>query len=237
MKSRTGAPPTVLPPPSLLPPTERRRTGRVVKLALAVAVEATARAGAEPSRLRGVFSSSTGDGQNCHDICEALAEPVREISPTRFSNSVHNAAAGYWSIATGAMQPSTVLCAFDGSFGAGLLEALAQATVDEERILLVAYDTDYPEPMRTKRPLPDAFGIAIVLTPRPESGALARIEARLSDEPAERLADRELEEMRSTIPAARAIPLLRHIARGGRASTVVEYLDGLSVSVDVEPCA
>ena len=31
---------TVLPPPAILPPAERRRTGRVVKLALAVALEA-----------------------------------------------------------------------------------------------------------------------------------------------------------------------------------------------------
>ncbi len=228
---------TVLPPPSLLPAAERRRTGRVVKLALAVAAEATTHAGTDPSRLRSVFSSSSGDGQNCHEICQALAEPAREMSPTRFANSVHNAAAGYWSIATSAMQPSTVLCAFDSSFGAGLLEALVQVTVDEERTLLVAYDTDYPEPLHSKRPLSDAFAAALVLTPRRESGVLARIEASLCAGPAERLADRELEELRSTIPAARALPLLRHIARAGRARTVLEYVDGSGLAVDVEPCA
>lgn len=228
---------TVLPPASLLPATERRRVGRVVKLALAVATEATAHSGAEPSRLRSVFTSSTGDGYNCHDLCVSLAEPAPEISPTRFANSVHNAAAGYWSIATSAMASSTVLCAFDGSFGAGLLEALVQVAVDEERILLVAYDMDYPPPMHAKRPVPDAFGTALVLTPQREGGALARIEATLDPRPAERLAEAALEELRSTIPAARALPLLRQIARGGRARTVVEYLDGLSVAVDVEPCA
>ena len=94
--------PTVLPMPTLLPAAERRRTGRVVKLALAVALEATTRAGSEPAQLASVFSSSGGDGHNCHEICQALALDSREISPTRFSNSVHNAAAGYWSIATGA---------------------------------------------------------------------------------------------------------------------------------------
>lgn len=228
---------TALPPPALLPATERRRSGRVVKLALAVATEATAHAGMEPSQLRSVFSSSTGDGQNCHELCQALAEPAREISPTRFANSVHNAAAGYWSIAHKAMPPSTVLSAFDGSFAAGLLEALGQVAVDEERILLVAYDTDYPEPMRAKRPVPDAFGTALVLTPQRQRGSLARIEAVLGSEPVEPLADGALEELRGTIPAARALPLLRHLARGGRARTALEYLDGLSLAVEIEPCA
>lgn len=228
--------PTLLPPPALLPATERRRAGRVVRLALAVAAEATASAGVEAGQLRSVFTSSTGDGQNCHELCQALAEPSPEISPTRFANSVHNAAAGYWSIATGAMQPSTVLCAFDGSFCAGLLEALVQVAVDEEPILLVSYDTDYPEPMRSKRPMPDALGTALVLTPRRESASLARLEAALCTEPAERLAE-PLESLRRAIPAARALPLLRYVAMGRRARAVLEYLEGSSLAVEIEPCA
>lgn len=228
--------PTVLPPPALLSATERRRTGRVVRLALAIAVEAVAHAGADAAQLRSVFTSSTGDGQNCHELCETLAEPAPEISPTRFANSVHNAAAGYWSIATSAMQPSTVLCAFDGSFCAGLLEALVQVAVDEEPILLVSYDADYPPPMNAKRPVPDAFGAALLLTPRREPGSLARLEAALSNEPADRLAE-PLDVLRRSNPAARSVPLLRHLAIGRRDRTVLEYLDGLSLAVDVEPCA
>jgi hypothetical protein len=228
--------PTVLPLPALLSATERRRTGRVVRLALAIAAEAVAHAGFAAAELRSVFTSSTGDGQNCHELCESLAEAAPEISPTRFANSVHNAAAGYWSIATSAMQPSTVLCAFDASFCAGLLEALVQVAVDEERILLVSYDSDYPEPMRAKRPVPDAFGTALVLTPRREPGSLARLEAALCKEPVDRLAE-PLETLRRSNPAARSVPLLRHLAIGRRARTVLEYLDGSGLAVDIEPCA
>jgi hypothetical protein len=228
--------PTVLPPPALLSATERRRTGRVVRLALAIAAEAVAHAGVPAARLRSVFTSSTGDGQNCHELCESLAEPAPEISPTRFANSVHNAAAGYWSIATSAMQPSTVMCAFDGSFCAGLLEALVQVAVDEEPILLVSYDADYPEPMRAKRPVPDAFGVALVLTPHREPGSLARLEAAFCKEPIDLLAE-PLETLRRSNPAARSVPLLRHLAIGRRARTVLEYLDGSSFAVDIEPCA
>jgi hypothetical protein len=228
--------PTVLPAPALLSATERRRTGRVVRLALAIAAEAVAHAGADAAELRSVFTSSTGDGQNCHELCESLAEPAPEISPTRFANSVHNAAAGYWSIATSAMRPSTVLCALDASFCAGLLEALVQVAVDEEPILLVSYDADYPPPMSLKRPVPDAFGAALVLAPRREPGSLARLEAALCREPAERLAE-PLETLRHSNPAARALPLLTHLAIGRRARTMLEYLDGSSLAVDIEPCA
>ena len=48
------------------------------------------------------------------------------ISPTRFHNSVHNAAAGYWTIGAGCMQATTALSAYDATFAEGLLEALAQ---------------------------------------------------------------------------------------------------------------
>ena len=225
---------TVLPPPNVLAAAERRRTGRVVKLALAVALEATSRAGAEPAALASVFSSSGGDGHNCHEICQALAREGREISPTRFANSVHNAAAGYWSIATGAMAESNVLCAFDASFTAGLLEALAQVAVDREPVLLVAYDTEYPEPLHATRPIPDAFGVALVLTPERGPASLASLEAELTDEACDTLADPDLEALRRAIPAARCLPMLERLAAGGKGRAVLEYLDVASVAVRIE---
>jgi Beta-ketoacyl synthase, N-terminal domain len=227
---------TLLPAPALLPPAERRRTGRVVKLALAVALEATTRAGANPAHLRSVFSSSGGDGHNCHEMCEALAREPRAISPTRFANSVHNVACGYWSIATGATAESTVLCAFDASFCAGLLEALTQVAVDQEPLLLVAYDSDYPEPLYAKRRVPDAFGTAMVLTPRREPGSLARLEATLSSVPVDSLTDPELDALRRSIPAARCLPLLKQLALRTPGRTVLEYLDVSNTIVQVDPC-
>lgn len=160
---------TVLPAPAALPPAERRRTGAVVKLALAVGFEAVSRAAVNPVELPTVFSSSGGDGNNCHEICQTLASSDRMLSPTRFHNSVHNAASGYWSIAARSTAASSVLCAFDASFGAGLLEALTQVVVEGTPVLLVAYDIGYPEPLRTVRPIPDAFGVAMVLAPLAQS--------------------------------------------------------------------
>jgi hypothetical protein len=228
--------PTVLPAPSMLPAAERRRTGRVVKLALAIAMEAVSRAGAVPARLPCVFTSSGGDGNNCHELCVSLAAAAREVSPTRFANSVHNAAAGYWSIATGATAAATVLCAFDASFAAGLIEALVQVAVDGQPLLLAAYDTDYPQPLRRERPIPDAFGTALVLTGRREAGSLARIRAALTDRPGEHMAEAPLETLRRSIPAARALPLLRRLALSQPGEVVLDYLDVSRVLVEVEPC-
>jgi Beta-ketoacyl synthase, N-terminal domain len=230
------AAPTVLPIPAMLPPAERRRTGRVVKVALGVALEATSSAGANAAQLPSVFSSSGGDGHICHEICQALALAAREVSPTRFSNSVHNVAAGYWSIATGSMRESNALCAFDASFVAGLLDAMTQITVDRQSVLFVAYDTEYPPPLHAKRPIPDALGIAMVLTPERSANSIAGIEVALTEESADQMLDRELEALRTAVPAARSLPLMRLLAGGAEGRVVLDYLDVSRAAVQVQPC-
>ena len=227
---------TVLPAPTLLPAAERRRSGALIKLTLATGLEAIIHSGLEASTLPTVFASSGGDGENCHAICEVLASDDRQISPTRFHNSVHNTASGYWSIATGAMAPSSVLATYDASFGAGLLEALAQAVVDDTRVVLLACDTAYPEPLRATRPIPDSFGIALVLAPQRSAQALARITVTLTGAPADRLDDPALEELRLAIPAARGLPLLRAIALRQEKRVVLDYLDDTRLAVDIVPC-
>jgi hypothetical protein len=227
---------TVLPIPAMLPPAERRRTGRVVKLALAVASQAAESAGADPKQMPSVFTSSGGDGYICHEICEALAQPEREVSPTRFSNSVHNVAAGYWSIATGSMAESNALCAFDAGFAAGLLEALSQVAVDQRPVLLVAYDAEYPPPLYAKRSIPDAFGVALALTPHKGVRSMAKIQGALTDEAAENMADPQFEAMRRAIPAARSLPLLRLLAARSPGRAVLDYQDAARLAVQLEPC-
>ena len=50
--------PSVLPAPSILPPAERRRASRVVKLTLAVGLEAAAHAGAAASTVGNLLQRS-----------------------------------------------------------------------------------------------------------------------------------------------------------------------------------
>jgi hypothetical protein len=228
---------TRYPPPAGLPPAERRRTGDIVKLALAAGFDACEQAEQDPRDLASVFASSGGDGKNCHAICEGLATADPAISPTRFHNSVNNAANGYWCIATGAMGPATTLCVYDGSFAAGLLEALAQTMLERGPVLLVAYDADYPEPLFRVRPIPDGFGVALLLAPVPGPGMMAELRVAVTDDAETTLADPALEGMRRAIPAARSLPLLRTLARRESARVVLEYLEGSRVSVETAPWA
>lgn len=227
--------PTVLAAPQRLPPAERRRAGAVVKLSIAVADQACAQAGADPRDLATVFASSSGDSANCHALCEALAQPERVISPTRFTNSVHNAQAGYWHIATTSRAPSASVCAFDASFGAGLLEAASQCVVRQRPILLVASDVPYPEPLHSARPLPDGFGVALLIDCAAGERSIARIGVGRGDGAASRCADSRLEALRRAVPAARCLPLLEVLARGEASSLVFDQLDGFSIAVEVTP--
>ena len=59
-----------------------------------------------------------------------FAKAPTTLSPTRFHNSVHNAAAGYWSIATGCHQPYSALGAGRYTFANGLFAAALQVCAD-----------------------------------------------------------------------------------------------------------
>ncbi len=231
-----GTTAAVLQAPAILPPAERRRASRVVKLALTIGLEAAAHAGADIATLATVFAASGADGHNCHALCEQLAGDDRQISPTRFHNSVHNAAAGYWGIATKSQAPCQVICAYDASFGAGLLDALGQVVVDRQPTLLIAYDSEYPEPLHSKRPLPDVAGIALLLAPQRSPRSLARMALSLDDNVPTTMAENALEALRAAVPALRGLPLLDLLARGEVGSISLDYLPSLQLRVDLQPC-
>jgi hypothetical protein len=103
-------------------------------------------------------------------------------------------------------------------------------------------DTPYPEPMHSKRPIPDNFGMALVLTPQKTAQSQAKISLEISQEPADKFADPELEHLRVAFPSGRSLPLLQAIAtaltsaQGKAKKVVIDYLDELRLSVEVTPC-
>lgn len=219
----------VVPPPQRLPATERRRAGPVVKVSIVVADQAVTAAQLDAAELATVFASSSGEPTNCHALCEALAAPERMVSPTRFTNSVHNAPGGYWHIAVQGRQPSTSLAAYDASFGAGLLEAAALCASRQAPVLLVVCDVPYPAPLHAKRPLSDVFGVALVLGPG------SRLTLTLQgDAKATPCGHAGLEAIRSGIPAARALPLLQALAVGAPAVMHIEGMPGMSLRVELK---
>ena len=231
---------TRIPAPLSLPAAERRRAGHAVKAAIAVGRQALEPSGMPATDLATVFASSGGDSANCHEICAALATSDRVISPTRFHNSVHNAPSGYWSISARSMATSSVVCAYDGSFAAGLLEAMTQVVTEKQPALLMAYDTDYPEPLFSVRPIPDTVGLALLLSPQAGEHSLGRLtlerDAAFTADAADRLEDSALEALRCAFPAARGLPLLRALALREDRRVVIDYLQGMQLAVHAQPC-
>jgi hypothetical protein len=222
--------------PGLLPPNERRRTTRVGRLAFQAAEEAIRGSAIAADQLAAVFASASGDTEVVDRICRALAGPDRAVSPTDFHNSVHNAAAGYWSIATRSRQSSTSLSAFDSSFAAGLMEAVSLVILDARPILLVGYDIRPPPPLWFDRPLLDDFSSALLLTPHPHNGGMAlRLEPGNSHVDEATVEDPGLEALRQGNSAARALPLLCALAKRGPLRLGLPYFDRC-ITVDVQPC-
>jgi hypothetical protein len=231
--------PTAVGAPKQLPPAEGRRTGLPARLAIAVAQEAFTHAGRDAASTATVFTSSSGDGDNVHVILEILASADRDVSPTRFHNSVHNAAAGYWSIACRSHEPSTSLCGYDTSFAAGLLEAASQIAVEGKAVALIAYDHPYPEPLHAKRPLATSFAAALILAPEAGEHALAALDIEITRTPssaATGMADHALEALRTGVPAARCLPLLSALARNAAEVIDIDYLSGAHLEMRIAPC-
>ncbi len=224
----------IIPPSEYLPAAERRRVGTAVKLALATATDALTSGTYKAADLLSVFSSSGGDGDNCHSICEALASQDRLISPTKFTNSVHNAPSGYWGIALHAKPASTSLCAFDGSFSAGFLEACTLALAAKQPVLLVAYDTPYPEPLRSVRPIDVSFGVSMVISPQASMTTLSNVRVKLGKGMPSTMKNSALERLRRDIPAARSLPLLRSLACAHQnTSLILELFENQQLLLEV----
>ncbi|MCR4302082.1 MAG: beta-ketoacyl synthase chain length factor, partial [Sulfuricaulis sp.] len=233
---------TVLPrpTPAILPPTERRRSSNTTLLAIQAAEEAVECAAANPQELATVFASSSGDLDILHDLCAALALPERQVSPTRFHNSVHNAAAGYWSIACGSQRPSTSLSGHDFTFAAGLIESIAQIAEECQPVLLVAYDWPPSLPLHAKRPLSAAFGVGMMLSSQKSERSIAALRIEMTTSCANKtsiMSDAGMETLRCGNPAARALPLLAVIARQQSAIVSLDYLDGNCLQIGVSRCA
>jgi Beta-ketoacyl synthase, N-terminal domain len=232
------------PQPQLLPPNERRRAPLSVLMALQAAEEAMRRTSVVAAETPAVFASSDAEMGIIHRISSALAEPARVVSPTDFHNSVHNAASGYFGIAARATRSATTLSAFDGSFAAGLREALALLADDAGAVLLVLYDVPPPVPLYEKRPIETACGIAMMLTRAAVPGSVARLSLVETIDPDQHdatkarrgettLSEPALEALRRGNPAARALPVLAAVARGVETTVTVVTENGSLLGVRV----
>jgi hypothetical protein len=217
--------PVARPAAGVLAPGERRRAPDQVLLACEVAEQACTAAGRAAGELPCVFVSMHGDVVTTDAVCTTLASAPLEVSPTRFHNSVHNAAAGYWTVATGCREASTALAAGSGSFAAGLLETAIEALAEQRPVLFAAYDVGASSPlaevMRAEATLGAAFVLNAVRGPQTQATLRLRHEAT----PAEAVA--------TMASVAAALPLLRALARGEAASLRLPAGAATALAVEV----
>lgn len=110
------------------------------RLAVQIAIEA---AGDEtPDHL--VFCSQHGDLTRLRGMLRDIAMGT-ELSPTSFSQSVHNASAGLYTIIRGSSAPVSSLASGASTFASAWIEAEALLLANpESRVLLVCYDEPLP---------------------------------------------------------------------------------------------
>ena len=222
--------------PSSLPANDRRRTTLTIRLALRAAEEALAGLPVGSAGPCSVFCSNHGDMEIVDKICRALAQPDHPVSPTQFHNSVHNAPAGYWSIAHGVRSPSTSIATGEGGFAGGLLEAAATAWVEQATVLLVAYDLPGPSPISSVAPVAAPLAVALLLSSESQPGGWGCLmpDLRVDGIP-DAMVRPILEELRCGNPAGQALPLLRSLARRRAGPVLLPYLPPALVAVDYWP--
>jgi len=113
--------------------------------------------------VRMVFASRHGEADRTVAILRDLALEA-EVSPTLFSMSVHNSVPGLWSIINGDRAPFSAVAAGAGSFGWGLVEALAAFTADPSAPVLYVYGDDrLPDPWADPAPRGLLHAVALLV--------------------------------------------------------------------------
>ena len=236
-------PPAKRPSPQVLAPAERRRAPDTVALALEVAAAALAGSGRNAADVPCVFTSAHGDLSINDYMCSTLASDPKMLSPTKFHNSVHNAAVGYWTIGTGCMAASNAVSAYEHSFASGLLEAAVQCACDQEPVLLVGYDAPTVGALTSVTDSRGLLALALVLASEPTERTVAALEWSLAgSEPNDNATPPRSEAAKSLAeinPMAQALPLfesLAHIDNGnGSAPIDLPLSPTLSLRLQLRP--
>lgn len=146
---------------ALVPPAMRRRMSNLSKLAVQVAAELS-----EKEEIHyTVFSSKHGEIQRTLSLLLSVLSGD-DASPIAFSQSVHNTAAGLFTIATKKAIPANSIAAGEDSFHCALLDAfLYLHDHPEHRVLVIDFDESLPDIYRHHVPSPDApYAIGMVLS-------------------------------------------------------------------------
>ena len=207
----------------------RRRNSLLVNMVADVAAQASAQAGVPLSRARVVVGSAFGE---LGTMVELLDERERDgvLSPLRFQNSVHNAAAGQLSIAHGNKTGATSLAAGNDTVAMVLLEAMTLLASGGDEVIAVVADEALPQSIR---PGHHATPIAAALVLADDRGAAPGLAVlddlrQASPAPGAGARPREVDG-----PCAALLPRIAALARGQSGRVAVSPPEDPRWSIDV----
>lgn len=220
------------PSPQVIPANERRRAPLPVKIAVEVSWQALQQSGLAAADVACVFGSGLGDTEITDYMCRELTTELKQLSPTKFHNSVHNAAAGYWTISSGCMKSANSIAAYHMTAGLALLEAMTQCALHQEPVLITLFDTRAHAAYQQIFPCSQSFGAAILLQPfaaNPDAPrlTLTQHQAATNDQTATAdvtFAHPELTRLHAENPAAKLLNLLSLLAHHTEKSTAASTL-------------
>lgn len=126
---------------NFVPPAISRRASRVSQYALESALELIG----EDIPNYGVFASRHGEIGHTVELLQSIANN-ESLSPIAFSQSVHNTAAGLFTIIKKSHMKTTSICAGTYTFDMALLEASTYLKVNpSHKVLLVCFDQSLPD--------------------------------------------------------------------------------------------
>lgn len=167
-----------------------------------------------------VFVSGLGDTQLTDYMCKVLATESMQLSPTKFHNSVHNAAAGYWTISTGCMKAANSVAGFNESVSLALLEAITQCVQENAPVLITLYDAPSSEILKPLLKNEQSFSASIIIEPilvsAQETSVDNTLEMEVLSKPSEWPEldlEAELEKNYQQNPVAKILALLQLLAK------------------------
>ena len=144
-----------------IPPMLKRRCSHLSKMALEVSNNAMA----DRSIDYAVFCSQHGEINSTVKLLKEISDQAI-LSPTNFSQSVHNTSAGLFSVIHKLQQNMSSIAAGDQTFLMGMIEGLAWLKLNPEKtILLTMFDEVLPREYQSlKVPSNYTYAVSLILS-------------------------------------------------------------------------
>ncbi len=144
----TPDPEVSAPPVDIVASRMKRATSIATRSAVEVVTQAARDASWDLAEFATVFASQHGEIQIAVEQMRMMKEDTGIVSPSRFKNSVHNTAAGMFSIGGKNRGFTTAVAAGDHSLALALLEAwMLLASGEQARVVVSIVEEPLPDPI------------------------------------------------------------------------------------------